>query len=73
MPVFTFLESYEFSGKTIVPFCTHEGSGLGRSVSDIRKACQGATVLGGLAIRGGSVRGAEDDVRRWVVATGLSL
>ena len=37
MAVFTFLEAYDFSGKTIVPFCTHEGSGMGRSENDIRK------------------------------------
>lgn len=39
MAVFTFLESYDFSGKTIIPFCTHEGSGLGNSERDIKKAC----------------------------------
>jgi flavodoxin len=71
MPVFTFLESYDFSGKTIIPFCTHEGSGMGRSESDIRKACPGAKVLGGLAIRGGIVQSAEQDIRRWIEATGL--
>ena len=38
MPVFTFLEEYDLSGKTIAPFCTHEGSGLGRSVTDIKKS-----------------------------------
>ena len=46
MPVFTFLEEYNFSGKTIAPFCTHEGSGLGRSVADIKKMCPQSTVLG---------------------------
>jgi flavodoxin len=39
MAVFTFLESYDFSGKTIVPYCTHEGSGMGSSEQDIKKAC----------------------------------
>ena len=37
MAVSTFLESYDFSGITIIPFCTHEGSGIGRSEQDIRK------------------------------------
>src|SRR5208337_4215985 len=37
MAVFAFLESYDFSGKTIIPYCTHEGSGLGQSVRDIKK------------------------------------
>lgn len=71
MPVFTFLESHDFTGKTILPFCTHEGSGLGHSESDIRKACPGARVMGSLAIKGGSVQGAEGDIQRWVEATDL--
>lgn len=65
MPVFTFLEAYDFSGKTIVPFCTHGSGGLGRSVSDIRKLCPTAHVLDGLAIRGDSVKAAEDTVSAW--------
>ena len=62
MPVFTFLEEYDLSGKTIVPFCTHEGSGLGRSVSDIRKICPQSTVIEGLAIRGGNVKNAQKEI-----------
>ncbi|MEN6333890.1 MAG: flavodoxin, partial [Phycisphaerales bacterium] len=54
MPVYTFLESYEFAGKTMVPFCTHEGSGMGRSEQDFIKACPEANVLGGIAIHGAS-------------------
>jgi flavodoxin len=73
MAVFTFLEAYDFAGKTIVPFCTHEGSGLGRSESDIRRACPGAKVLGGLAITGGSVRGSAGAIRRWIDSTGLTF
>lgn len=66
MAVFTFLEEYDFSGKTILPFCTHEGSGLGSSERDIRKLCPGATVLPGLAIRGGSVGRADQLVANWL-------
>lgn len=72
MGVFTFLESANWSGKEIVPFCTHEGSGLGRSVGDIRKLCQGASVLDGLAIRGGSVHKAQSEVSAWLKKLGLS-
>ena len=67
MAVFTFLESYDFSGKTILPFCTHEGSGIGNSERDIKKLCPNAKVQTGLAIRGGSVNGAAGMVRRWVL------
>lgn len=66
MAVFTFLESYDFSGKTIIPFCTHEGSGLGSSERDIKKLCPNATVLSGLAIRGGSVERADNDITNWL-------
>ena len=64
MGVHTFLESYDFTGKTIVPFCTHEGSGMGHSVADIRKLCPGATVLDGRAIRGSSVQYADADAEQ---------
>ena len=66
MAVFTFLEEYDFSGKTILPFCTHEGSGLGGSERDIRKLCPDAKLLPGLAIRGGSVKGAGDKIKYWL-------
>ncbi|HIT42582.1 MAG TPA: flavodoxin [Candidatus Caccovicinus merdipullorum] len=66
MAVFTFLEHYDFSGKTILPFCTHEGSGMGASEKDIRKICPGAKVEKGLAIRGGSVKDAEPALDRWI-------
>lgn len=66
MAVFTFLEHYNFDGKIIRPFCTHEGSGLGSSVRDIRKLCPGAKVEEGLAIRGGSVSLSEQEIQKWV-------
>ncbi len=66
MAVHAFLESYDFAGKTIIPFCTHEGSGMGHSVEDIRRLCPGATVLEGSAIRGSRVQQADDDVEKLV-------
>jgi flavodoxin len=66
MAVCTFLESYDFTGKTIVPFCTHEGSGIGGSERDIKKLCPNAKVLPGLAIRGGSVAVADNLVKNWL-------
>jgi flavodoxin len=71
MPVFTFLEGYDLSGKTIAPFCTHEGSGLGHSVADIRKTCPQSTVLDGHAIRGGDVRDAKDELAGWLREIGM--
>ena len=52
MCVFTFFEKHDWKGKTVKPFATHEGSGLGSSVRAIRKALPGATVTDGLAIYG---------------------
>jgi len=66
MPVFTFLEEYDFSGITIVPFCTHEGSGLGRSERDIEKLCPKSEVLKGLAVHGTSAGSAQKSVSAWL-------
>lgn len=64
--VMTFLDSYNFGGKTIVPFITHEGSRLGASVSDIQKMAPKANVLKGLPIRGRAVNKAMPDVQQWL-------
>lgn len=66
MAVFTFLEAHDFSGKTIIPYCTHEGSGMGSSERDIKKLCPNAKVLAGLAIQGGSVGSADKDIANWL-------
>lgn len=66
MAVFTFLEKYDFSGKTIKPFCTHEGSGLGGSMGDIAKAARGAEVKQGIAIRGSDAPKSEGALKNWI-------
>ncbi|MFV0519856.1 MAG: flavodoxin [Lachnospirales bacterium] len=66
MHIFTFLEKYDFTGKIIMPFCTHEGSGMGKSESDIKKIAKGAKVEKGLSIKGGSVNNAKDTLEKWV-------
>jgi len=71
MPVAAFLEENDFSGKTLVPFCTHEGSRLGRSVADLTKMCPKSKILEGLAIRGRSVKTAHEDVAQWLKKIGL--
>ena len=71
MAVFTFLEKYDFSGKTILPLCTNEGSGMGHSESDIKKAVPGATVRKGLAITGSNVANAGGAVKKWLSENGL--
>lgn len=65
MAVFTFLEHFDFAGKTIKPFCTHEGSGMGNSIADIKRLCPDAKVENGLAIQGGSVKKSADAIKKW--------
>ena len=66
MAVFTFLEHFDFTGKTIHPFCTHEGSGMGSSERDIKRLCPGAKVEKGLAIHGGSVERSRNEIEKWI-------
>lgn len=62
----TFLTSYDFSGKTIIPFCTHDGYGNGRSYSAIAEACPDAEVLEGIAIESTDISNAEIPIRDWL-------
>lgn len=55
MPVVSFLEEYDFTGKTIIPFASYEGSGLGSGVSMIKELCPEAEVSDGFAVKGGEV------------------
>lgn len=71
MALFTFLEQHDLSGKTVIPFCTHEGSGLGRGPADLEKLCPGATFQRGLAVRGGSAGRARGDVANWLRQLGF--
>lgn len=70
MPVYTFLESYDFSGKTVIPFCTHAGSGLSGTAGSIKAACPGASMRDGLAITGTMAQNdrenAEKQVSDWL-------
>lgn len=75
MPVYTFLEEYNLSGKTIIPCCTHEGSGLGSSQKDIASAVPKAKMGAGLAIRGGDVNSADSkkSIIDWIKKSGISV
>jgi len=70
-PVAAFLSEYDFSGKTIAPFCTHEGSRLGRSVTDIKELRPQSTILDGLAVRGRNVKKVQNEVSEWVYRIGM--
>lgn len=66
MPVWTFLKSYDLSAKTIYPLCTHEGSGLGHSIQDIKNLCPNTTIKTGLALYGSYVSSADKDIEKWL-------
>ena len=66
MAVYTFLEQFDWTGKTIHPFCTHEGSGLSGTERKIQQTCKGANVTRGLAIHGSSVDSAKTAVETWL-------
>ena len=70
MAVFTFLEAFDFSGKTILPLCTNEGSGMGGSERDLKKTCSGANVKSGLSITGSNAANAKPQVEKWLKANG---
>lgn len=65
MCVFTFLEHYDMTGKKVLPLCTNEGSGMGKSEADIQKACPGAKVLPGLSIRGHLCENSAELIGDW--------
>ena len=67
MGVYTFLEQHSWQGKVVMPFCTHEGSGLSDTENLLREACRGASVLNGLAVRGSVAQNEREKVRKQVL------
>ena len=67
--VFTQLEKLDFTGKKVFSVMTHEGSGMGKSVSSLREYCKNADVYAGIAISGSSCPMAEKEVRDWALKT----
>lgn len=63
--VFTLLDRLDFTGKTVYPVMTHEGSGRAGSEAALAKHCKGATVGNGLAVRGGEAPRSKDAVTAW--------
>ncbi len=67
MCVYTFLEQHDWQGKVVIPFCTHEGSGLSDTENLLRAACRGASVLNGLAVRGSVAQNEREKARKQVL------
>ena len=66
MPIYTFLDEYNLSGKTIAPFITHGGSGLSGTPNKIKKEEPNATVTDGLAVSGSSAKNSQSTVKSWL-------
>ena len=64
MACYTFLESYDFSGKIIIPFCTNEGSGMGSSERFIKQLCPNSTIMKGTSIHGAEAANADREARQ---------
>lgn len=66
MAVYTFIERHGWKDKTVIPFCTHEGSRLSGTARRLQQACQGATLLEGLAVRGSVAQNSPEQARKRV-------
>lgn len=71
MAVYTFLEAYDFTGKTLIPFNTSASGGFGRSLSGIGESAAGATILEGLALTEGELGNVQSEVSGWLAGLGL--
>ena len=70
--VLSFLKEYDLSGKTVIPFCTHDGYGAGNSYQTIAEASHAAVSLEGIAIEAKDVPNAQDTVSSWLADIGIS-
>ena len=71
MAMLSAVEGFDFTGKTVYPLATHEGSGLGGTRDFVRRHCKGCSVGEGLAIQGASVQASEARIADWVKRNGL--
>ena len=71
MAVYTFLEAYDFTGKTLIPFNTSASGGFGRSLSGIGESAAGANILEGLALTEGELGNGQGEVSSWLAGLGL--
>ena len=72
MAVYTFLESYDWTGKTLIPFNTSASGGFGRSLDGIAESAAGATILEGIALTEGELADAQNAVTEWLAELELN-
>ena len=73
MPVYTFIEDNGLNGKTIIPFCTHGGGGLGHSIQDLQKLCPNSKILKAFSISGNRANDASSAVKSWLESLGPEI
>ena len=71
MAVYTFVESYDWSGKTLVPFNTSASGGFGRSLSGLEESAAGASILDGIFFTERTLGDAQSEVTTWLDGLGL--
>lgn len=69
-PVMSFLRQHDFTGKTLIPFCTHGGGGFGQIENDIAKECLKSNILPGIAVNGTA---SSEEVENWLKAIECKL
>ena len=71
MAVFTFLEKFDFTGKSVLPLCTNEGSGMGASERDLARTYPGAKIAKGLPITGSNAESSKPKIETWLKTNNL--
>lgn len=71
MPLYTFFDEYDFSGKTVIPFCTHGGSRFSGAIKTIRELEPRATVLDGYSVARDRVADSEEGILKWLEKIGM--
>lgn len=71
MPIASFLEEYDFSGKTIIPFCSHGGGRFGQSITAIAKLAPQAEIAQGLSVSYSGGSGLSDNISAWLSENGI--
>ena len=71
MPIASFLEAYDFSGKTIIPFCSHGGGRFGQSLTAIAKLAPEAVIGEGLSVHYSGCSSLPSDVAAWLKKNGI--
>ena len=71
MLLYSFLESYDWEGKTLIPFCTSGGSGFGRRLDRLPDSAAGAEIMEGFHVNGSRAADSAEDVSAWIEGLGL--